>query len=317
VPASGFRLVDAGPAFTPLPYGLLSAAEVVDETDPHLGLGSQVENDLCIDPLSLAAACVNGSGPTLTAIPVGPPSSAAMAFRVYAWVDCAPIGQGPDAEDLTRRIDQAFTNGESRALEHVVWTGTTTLDSSTVYPHLAANAADVTAAEATLAGQDQGQSVVELQTAATAVTSAAVDLVEAVGLVERELGRCYGGVGVIHVPRWALAHLSHLSLAERYGERLRTLGGHLIAAYSPSDRHGPDGTEPAAGQGWIYGTGAVQVRRSPIKAPSPLPAQFVGRQENRVTYVTYRYYSVDWACCHVAAQVSLGGAITGTVGAIT
>ena len=294
-----FQLVDDGPTFTPLRFGLLSAAQPVDDADPHWQLGIQMDLDSCGVPVAVTGGPCSGVGITKTPTVTGAPNMAAEPFSVFAWMNCAPVGQGNDLELLRAKTETLLTNGEGRAVEKVVWTGQAS--NGTVRPHLAEDTAEFSDA--------QGAQVVRIQTAATVVTTGtAMAITEAIGLVEAELAACYGGEGVIHVPAGAAILLSNVGVVQRQGSQLRTLAGNIVALYAPGDRHGPTGAEPAAGQGWIYGTGAVVVRRSPIKNLGQRPAQFVGRAENSTVYVVERTYVVAWDCCHVAAQVLIPGA---------
>jgi hypothetical protein len=305
---SAYMLVE-GPAFTPLRFGLLSAAQLDTPGDPHWYNGVQWQPDVCQAALSLSAVCVTGAGPTGSPV-TGSPSLGAEPFKVYALIQCAPIGQGQDLGRLKARADAALTNGEGRALEHVFWTGATG-DGGTVRPHLAANA--------TAFGPAQGAMTVQLQSAATVLNGGtALDVVEALGSLEGSLAACYGGEGVIHVPRAAVPHLSNKALVRAEGAQLRTTGGNLVAAYGPGDRTAPDGSTPAAGQAYFYATGAVQYRRGPVQhvGVAPLPEAF-DRASNTVAYQAYRWYQVGWDCCHFAVNVSLGGDITGTQGTAT
>jgi len=301
-----FVLVD-GPGYTPLPYGLLSVAPPITEPDAHWVQGVQWQPEVCRDALSLTALCVTGVGPSGTPVS-GMPIVAAQSFRVYSLIECAPVGQGNDAGRLRARADAALTNGEARAVEHVFWTGNAA--NGTVLPHLAEDTA--------VFGNSQGAATVQLQSAATVLGGGtALDVVEAFGSIEGALAACYGGVGVLHVPRAAVPHLANKNLCYIQGGQLRTYNGNLVAAYSPGDRAGPTGADPAAGQAWMYATGQVVLRRGQIVHVGETVPDFLDRTDNTLSYMAYRYYSVGWECCHYAVNVSLGGDITGTQGAAT
>jgi hypothetical protein len=293
-----FQTVDVGATFTPLRFGLLSAGTIIDDPDPHWQLGTQFELDACGVPVAVTGGPCAATGITKVPTVTGSPNSAAEPFSVYAWQNCAPVGQGNDLGLLRRRTEALLTNGEGRAVEAVVWSGNAA--NGVIRPHLAEDSASMSDA--------QGATTVELQTAATVVTTGtALPLMHAMALVEAELAQCYGGEGVIHVPAAAALHLSNVGVVQRQGAQLRTLLGNVVAVYSSGNREGPTGSAPAAGQAWIYGTGAVFIRRSPIKGVGMRPADFVGRADNSTVYVVERTYVVDWACCHVAAQVEIPG----------
>jgi hypothetical protein len=294
------------PVFTPAGYGLLSVAEPAsDAADTHWRNGVQFQPTYCGVALDTAAVCVTG-GVSKSALPNGIPIRGADPFGVYAWLDCSPVGYSPDQwRDMTTR---ALTNNEAAKVERVFWTGA--VQGGTVYPHLAAN----TAVSEGTSGVGQ---VVSLQTAASVVVTGAVDVVEAVGLLEGAMAGCYGGTPVIHVPRKAVAMLAAWGLVVRDGPRLRTPAGSLLAAGLGYPGTGPDGTDPAAGTGWLYATGAVKYWRSPVELTGQNPADWVGRAKNDQTLIAERTYVVGWDCCHFAVPVSLGGDITGTPGTFT
>lgn len=294
-----YQLIENGPPFTPLRYGLLSAATVVDDIDPHWQLGTVTQYDPCGVPLAVTGGPCSATGiekvPTVT----GMGASAAEPFSVYAWIDCSTVGHGDDLEDLRSATEQLLTNGEDRAVGSVFWSGVAA--NGAVRPHLAS--------DAQVMADPMGAQTVELQSAADVLTTGGpVSITEAIGMVEGALASCYGGEGVIHVPAQAVIHLSNVGVVTRQGNQLRTLLGNVVAVYASGNREGPDGSEASDGQGWIYGTGSVVARRSPIKPLGRRPGDFVGRAKNDVVYVVERTYVVDWDCCHVAAQVSLPGA---------
>lgn len=301
-----YQLVDVGPRFTPLRYGLLSAADEATDGDAHWQMGTVFQGDICAVPATVTGGPCKATGITKVPSVSGIPSSAAQSFAVYAWIYCSPVGHGDNLADLTDRTSRLLTNGEGRAVESVFWSGVAS--NGTVAPHLAANAQVLAAA--------QGAMTVELQSAATAVTTGApVDVVEALGLLEGALGACYGGEGIIHIPAGALPHLDAWSLVRAEGAVLRTRAGHKVAVYASNNRQGPTGANAAAGQAWLYATGNVVFRRGPIRPLGTKPADFVGRADNSTVYVVERTYVLDWDCCHFAAQVSLGGVAAGGVGA--
>lgn len=299
-----YTLVEAGPAYTPARFGLFSVAEPVN-SPARWRMGIERDSMDCGPAGSIVALpCVTGIGTELEPNETAG-SEAATPFQVYSWLPCSPVGYGDDLSGLKRRTQALLTNGEARAVDRVFWTGATSTGTGTVYPHLAS--------DAELSTTPQGAREVLLQRAATEVTTAAVDAVEALGAVEHELASCYGGEPVIHVPRLLLAHLDHYGVVRQSGQQLRTLSGSLVAGYSGSPTQ-PDGTAPTAGTAWIYGTGAVQVYRGPIVDHGMQAGDFVGRSDNSTVYVAGRAYVITYDCCLVAAEVSTGGAVTGAAG---
>jgi hypothetical protein len=294
-------LAEAGPGFTPLKFGLLSAAQVVDDPNPHWQGGVKMNPDPCGPDSSVVVHCVAGgpaTGIAKTPTVTGTPMTAAEPFSVYAFTDCAPVGWGDQLTELTARTQRALDRGEGRAVERAFWTGQATVG-GTVLPHLAEDTAVMANADGAL--------TVELQSAATVVSGVAVGVLEAMGLLEGALAACYGGEGVIHVPAQAVPYLAHHNLANAQGPQLRTLAGHKVAAYSSNSKEGPTGSAAGAGRAWFYATGAVVARRSPAKPLGVSPGDFVGKADNDTVYIVERTYVIDWDCCHLAVEVLLGG----------
>jgi len=297
--AQTLQEVETGPQYTPLRYGLLSAARSVPDANGHWQNGTLIRVDPC-EP----AAVVTGAGCTTavhTKVPTGTIGwSAAQPFQVYGAVQCSPVGWGDDVAELERLATQHLTNGEGRAVEHAFWTGQAQ-DGGVIYPHLAADD------EVLL---DDMTPVAELQSAAVVVSGGPVGVMEGIQLLEGALAQCYGGEGFIHIPATAVARLSNVGVVREQGGQLRTLLGNTVVVYSSGDREGPDGSNPPAGQSWIYATGSVWYRRSPVKALGRRPGDFLARDKNTMFYVVERTYVVDWDCCHLAVLVEIPGAAT-------
>ena len=299
MPADAPFLPVDGPRLTPLPHGLLSVAQIVDDPNPHWRGGTVFQPDSC-EPgraTTVVACGPNGVEGTVAKTPTGggEPLSAALPFTVYAMTTCAPVGWGDDLADLVARATRNLDAGESRALEAVVWTGANE-GPALIEPHLAAD----TQTWAT----DHGAAKVELQSVAQVLTAGA-DIAATIGLLEQAMADCAGGQGVIHVPRSLLSILGSKGLVEARGPQLLTHGGNLVAGYSGEGvAVGPSGQDPT----WIYGTGPVMVRRSAVSPAGRRPADFVDRTNNSTVFVVERTYVVDWGCCHFAMPVPAGDA---------
>jgi hypothetical protein len=227
-------------------------------------------------------------------------------FTVYAWDPCSAISQYADAADRARR---QLVNGEARTVERVFWTGTPSVSgvgSPVIMPHLAEDTVVLVTGGPAATGAG-----VTLQPAATVVTSAATDLVEALGLLESQLAWCYGNQGVIHVPRSLGPQLAHSGLVKERGSQLVTVpNGNLVALGAGYTGSGPTGAL-TSGSSWIYGTGAVTLRRSEIDTPDVPTA--VDRSHNSLVAIAQRTYVIAFECCLVAAQVAGGGIPQGAI----
>ncbi len=228
---SGRPLV-AAPNRVALSYGLLSVSQTPVDTDEHWRLGVRFEPDACT-PVDLTFEVCPATGAPETKAPTDTwTTRAANAVTVYALPVCGPVGNWDDYE---ARVTRAFNSGEARAVEREFWTGEAGL-----LPHLA---------EDTATSGTGFDSEVVLQTAATVITGAPVDITEAVGLLEEALAGCYGHEGVLHVPPAAVAHLASKTLVEKDGPRLRSPMGHLVAAGAGYTGSSPAGVAPPPAAG--------------------------------------------------------------------
>jgi hypothetical protein len=309
---TGARLLVQAPAFKPLPYGLMSVAQEMPMSDPHWQGGSFYQPDVC-DPSDITLISCPNPGLNYAKPPttIGTPSRGADPFSVYSYIDCAaPGGFYERDEQLTRN---ALANGSARAIERAFWNGTADAPTGVaIYPHLASNVQVI---------DPNQQGNIVLQTAAivvsgTAASGAAVDVVEAIGLLEGAMATCYGGIPTIHMPRRALAHLSSRFLLNVQGGFINTPSGSLISAGGGNQFTGPDGTRAPDGMAWFYATGAVMYRKGPVMVTSTA-GQALRRDVNSMRLVAEQTYQFGWDCCHFAVLVSLGGIITGTPGSAT
>lgn len=300
------RQIVAPPAPTPLGYGLLDSglfASPEEVAAEHWKLGVQTQPGYCGPAGSLVGTCTTGIGVTKTALPNDMTIRGADPFTVYAWINCGPVG-APEQWQRDTAI-RALTQGEQFAVERVFWTGAPTLG-GTVRPHLAHLAAAV------FEGGGLEQRVLLQPQASVVTTGTAVDVTEAIGLLEEAMGGCYGGTPTLHVPRAAIAHLSANDLIRSTGQQLRTMADSLVIAGVGYPRTGPDGAAPPPGQGWFFATGTPKIWRETNPRLVSNFGEAVNRSINDLVLIAERTYVIIWDCCLFAAQVSLGGTITGT-----
>ena len=294
------------PTFTPNPYRLRDAAEVEQFTG-HQKLGIQYQPDVCVRPLETTTQCLTGAGVSKTPL-AGANWRGANPFAVYTWLDCALVGLGQD-EDAERRLKAqtlaAHNNNVQTTVENVFWTGGV----YNTYPHLAYTGAAVT--------EVSGGSTVTLQTSATVPVTGTFDIVEAVGLLEYNIGLCYGGRPTLHMPQMAIAHMAtnHL-IVEKNGKLFTPAGSRVVGAPGYA-RTGPDGTTPADNAFWIYATGAVKWWQSEVQFMARDVQETLLRTVNDSVLIAEQWFALGWDCCHYAMQVSGGGIITGTPNSAT
>ena len=292
----GPRLNVSPPLFTPLPYGLLTSnLDIRSPDDPHWQSGITWES-ICAQGGTTYDECwsVTGSGSAPPPSSKSPTSSigrrGALPFTVYAEVDCSAPGFWERAQNF---VSDTLTQSEQWQVENALWTGVAG-GRPVVWPHLAANTS-VT-----------DESGVALQSAAVTVSGSAtpMDVVEGLGVLERDLANCYDGVGVIHAPRNLIHPLTSARLINAVGGRYYTVSGNLIifgAGYTGSS---PAGVT-TVGQSWMYATGALVIYRGPQQIMPLVSA--LNRSKNTVKALAERSYLIGWDCCHLAVNISTGG----------
>ena len=302
--SNSMRLIVSPPVFTPSPYGLLSAVEMRDEPDQHWQMGVTFE-DICGGTGTTLADC-DTSAPAVTGVGMIPVKQAttsrtiygATPFTVYSEVDCSPVDFYENREQL---MLNALSRFESYQVERTFWTGVATDRNNTggfanaVLPHLAANAA--------INETQLGRTTI-LQMAATVVTGTALNVVDALGVLEGALATCYNGAGIIHVPQSLSPDLG--LLLSRQGNRQLTPNGNVVAIGGGYPGTSPTGAAPALGTCWMYATGAVFAYRSaPIMRllNDPRNPPF-DRNTNTVKAIIERTYVIGYDCCLFAQLVN-------------
>lgn len=240
----GRRTVPA-PAPTPLPYGLLSAAVVVDDDTPAIQAGVEYETLLCGRAELTAEACFTGTTPGPLAPNAGVGYTEGDAFTVYVLHTCGMVGGG--LAGAPAAVAAKFASGEGRAIEAGFAAAYLTRAATTADPF-----PDLT------------------PTAGTALP-----LIDAVATVEEWAGDRYSGVPTFHAARSTgtmMTNKAGVGVSAANG-RLETGQGSIVASgagYLAASRAAIGARTPAAGQRWLFVTGAVQVRRGPIGVTDPL-----------------------------------------------
>ena len=289
------------PTFTPALYRLRGAAEVQQFTG-HQKLGVIYEPDVCVRPLETTTQCLTGAGVAKTSL-AGANFRGANPFAVYTWLDCSLVGTG-EAE-LRSKTLHAHENNVQSTVEEVFWGG----GLYNTYPHLAYTGSTVT--------EVSGGSTVTLQTSATVPVTGAFDIVEAVGLLEYNMGLCYGGRPTLHMSKIGLAHMAANHLLEQKNGKLFTPAGSLVVGAPGYLRTGPNGVAPTSNGFWIYATGAVKWWQSEVQFMARDTKELLGRSLNDTVLIAEQWFALGWDCCHYAIQVSGGGVITGTPNSAT
>lgn len=258
------RYVEAPPV-TPLRFGLLDAAVVVDNPDPHLGLGIMYEPENCDVIYRTLGACVEAASGTDKTINDGFPLVEGDAFTVYNLVRCRPVGVTP--ERLRERATTGLRLGEGRAIEEA-------------FAAFFADATDVTPG------------------------GTAVDIVDGLAVLEEIAASLYGGAPTIHVPRGIGTRLSARSAIQRGSRTLETTQGSLVASGGGyTDPDGP--SDPGAGNTWIFASGTVLVERNPVKAyPGSGAIPGTSPQVNEIYFLAERAVTVTYECFLIGVKVT-------------
>lgn len=211
----------------------------------------------------------------------------AMPFTAFAEFDCSTVGNA-EAEKIGT---DALSQSASYQVEQAFWTGV--VDNQMIaFPHLAATT-QLLATDGSL-----------LQSVPVTGGSPTTDIAEALGFLEDQMGDCYNGVGVIHVPMSAIPTLDAWGLIKVQGGQLRTLNGNRVAAGAGYPGTSPLGVAPATGTTWLYATGAVFAYSGATRVLGTPDA--IDRAENTIKMIAERTYVLGWDCCHAAVLVQLG-----------
>lgn len=301
------RMYVPGPTFTPLPYGLLSTlnTEIRTPGSPHWMNGVSYDT-LCAQSNTTFDECIAVSGTGTAPVGAAPSKTqtasmghrGATAFTIFSEVDCSPVGFWDNAEAA---VGNSLTQSEQWQVENAFWTGLAA-NQPVVYPHLAA---------AATVFDDMGY---QLQTAATIVTGAVLDVVEGVGRLESVMADCYDGVPVLHMGRELIPAMATNMLLVREGPRYRTPGGSIVVFGAGYRGTSPSGVS-TPGSSYVYATGAMFLYRS---APTVFPVrESLDRSENTLKAIAERTYVLGWDCCHYAVNITTGGVVAGTANSAT
>lgn len=283
------RVEVSSPSFTPAPFGLMSVADQPDDDNAARGKGALIRPELC-DPANVYVdVCPPAARPAKEAMEGG--FRASDPITLYAREDCSTVGVTLD--EAKRRVGTVLTNGEGRTLERLFWTGGA---GAAIHPHLAHAAAPV---EVTTLGV-----TAVLQPQATIVDGTGLRPAEALRALESALGDCYGGLGVIHMPKGDASYLGDRLGVD--GSRLVTKVGTRVAAGAGYPGTSAAGVDPDADQSWWFATGSVAVRRTPVRFPASSESEVVDRAVNTRTLIAERQYTIVWDCCLLAVLVDFG-----------
>lgn len=251
-------------------YGLFAVATMLEDAEPHALAGVEYEAVCSTRVDTYPAPCEPTVPAELEVEPkVGYPTTqitVGTPFGVWAADSCV---LGRDQGTARAQLRTRFTLGEETAVEALVASG-------------------------------ELGNVPNLAGADVITTTAAPDLIDAVGVLEQWLADTTGGVGVIHLPLWAAPRVAAQLVATFSGPRATTVLGSSVAFGA-----GYEGIAPTAGADdgtlWLYATPPITVRRSRLVEPADWSTGGFERDTNTGLLLTERIYVVDWPCMAVAA----------------
>ncbi len=272
-----------GPVPSPPPYSLLSASRIVDDLDQ-----TQVERWLNgVEVYPYVTGTARGwdamkTGSNRLAKDEGDAISLPSfgALTVYLPETCSSFGiwgggMSPEqAQDrFVARATAALAAVESAAIESELMSG----DALGLQPHLG-----------------DGNGSFPNGNTATSVTNA-------IALLENEIAGT-GRQGVIHCSPAFLTFAAQNRLigpdprGPGGNPVLRTINGTVVVpGYGYVGQSDPDGrTASSTGQEWVYATGPVEVRRSPLILVPETVVQALDRAQNSITYRVERYVVASW-----------------------
>ena len=260
-----------------LSYGLFSVLTPRPEGDGRWQNGITWEPLSCGPASGVGAFCPtdeNGDPIEQVGLPKGfndnPDETEASPFTVIASYNCSPVGRS--IEEGERRARAILAAREEAMVERTLWTGE--LGNT---PNLQDEATDITPG------------------------GAAVDPVQAIGLLEEANGQNYGSQGVIHLTRaGAIAGIGAYVLF-RDGARLVTGLGTPVIAGAGYPGTSPAGVAADPGESWGYVTPALIGYRSEVFTPSNRQGDLLDRGVNQLMAMAERSYVLGWDPCGVSA----------------
>lgn len=255
--------VEASPSLDAPQFGLMSASTLVQWDDPHLHNGVEFTPNASGLAGFEATDCVDEPADPRD-IPDGIPTAIASPIIVYGGFTCRSVGITDALLDGYARA--RLSAGEVAGVESRLWSA---VDNS-------------------------------LTDGAHILSTTAVSLTAAVGLIEEWFGARYGGTPVIHAPRrlGALAGQKVLAIRDK-SKMVTTLGSTWSFGNYP-------GTAPAGQTGplWLVASGQVQVRRSDVTVLGSTMQTALNRRTNSVYAVAHRTYVASWDGISAAVPVT-------------
>lgn len=266
----------APPEFTPYRYGLLSAAQRIEGSGrwelggvnyTTSGCPNNTDEWVTQCPIDPAPP---GPAPEKT-IPTGLNQVEAKPFMLYDSASCYPH-TGRTEDELLQMATANLVAGEQQKIEEKFWEQMR-LTATEVAPPGGATQWD--------------------------------NFCLAVGTLDDLVAKAYGGIGVIHSPRFMIESARQKSLTRTDGGRLLDAADNIWAFGAGYNRNGPprpgnETNEAPPGQFWLYATGPVVLRRADIRTHATF-----GIRDNERRALAERSYVVTADCPALALLVTI------------
>lgn len=288
-----YAAVSPPDAYDAPPYGLFSAINWVTSSDPHWMGGIQYDAD-CTEVSVTSSPCVSGApeSATLTkSVTWSHNVRGARPFTVYDRVDCSAPGGGWENEE--QRAQLALARSAPTQVEATLWSGSSGLGAP-VFPNLTTSGPIF-----------DSTNRITLQPASTLISGVPLDLTEGLGRLEKALGDCYDGVGVIHVPSQLGPALAARNLCYIKGQQLVTYNGNIVALGRGYPGTGPDGSTPPSGSIWLRATSRPFGYRGAVRTFTR--NESFDRSTNSLQMIAEQTYLIGWTCCLAGVLVTTGG----------
>lgn len=261
------------PAILPWRFGLLSVANVIDETDDHARNGIFYKSPACTGTVTewvddCDSDLVDPKSPT------GPDDTAYIQgcpFHLYAALNCKTTTLAAMGEEVLR----VFELDEQRAVEAAVWANVLATPAATVLN-------------------------------ASSLPADAFPIVGGIAALESAMAECYGGRATFHADRGVAPYFARDFQVHTEGSAKFSELGSAVAFYGGSPNTSPAGVVAPAGFAWIYATSTLTLRRFPIDV---LPETDQRLQYSPLTNEPFvlaeRTYVPSVECCTYAVLVSL------------
>lgn len=265
-------------------FGLLNSKTLVPASVSRWESGIAVESFSCNVESRITDICNTTN--SVSSTEPGDAETKFLPYEIQAEYKCSTFGFKNNVYAEKARL--ALEICQNKAAEHEFWTGALAKMDDTLDSEGLPNPNKYLASpDATVVGP-----------------GGAVKPAYGLALLEQALADCgCGARGFIHATRGVASTLSALTVVD---DMLSTKLGTYVIAGTGYDGSGPNGTEPAGSQTWMYATGPISAHLGDIAITPDNLSEATNTSNNEVSFVAGREAAVTWdGCCHYAVLVDL------------